>query len=613
MLVSNKKVFFLILISIVLFSSKWLSSLVIFPNEDITFRIILESLTDSYFHYVKVFSDLNFTNDYLEKSNDFLISIPIGSIFFHSILFKIVGVYSFIILELILIFLFLYIFTSIFLRLNFDLSISILLAVFLYSLPIVIQNLSVDIDKLNAIAVIFFNLKFPRPLVTNLYLFYFLYFLVINYDKDIFNKFNIYLLGILFALIFSSSFFIFIPSIILFLFFILRKYRREEIIFRLTKFRKEIVLSSLIFIFFIYFFWYLIDNTNPDYSTRMGIIPIENKDKIFLIDFYLKRILEIKNISIFIFSLTLFFLAKKKFNLKNFFIIEVFFYNYLLSIINPIIFILISNKVAFLYHFDNFTIVSTFLYFFIIFIFILKIILEKFKIIKINKILLNFVILFLLSTNFFNSYLKIDKINKSNRSNINKIANILKTEINNNCKLLSFTNSLMTLSILLEFNNLIYLNGTFSKRSDDIIEANLINALKILNFKKDDFEKLLNSNFDRWRLKNSDMQQLFWQKYQANSFYTFANSKDFEEHKLKIIQNSPPVLAHQFAIPIYEKKRLLTKFDNITSLNYPDFLIIDKNHNFWSNGYVSKNIFNKYYENDDFIIYSKIILSRNCN
>ena len=126
--------------------------------------------------------------------------------------------------------------------------------------------------------------------------------------------------------------------------------------------------------------------------------------------------------------------------MNNFFIIVVFFYNFLLSIINPIIFILISNKVAFLYHFDNFTIVSAFLYFFIIFIFIFKIILEKFKIIKINKILLNFVILFLLSTNFFNSYLKIDKINKSNRSNINKIANILKIEINNNDKLLSFNN-----------------------------------------------------------------------------------------------------------------------------------------------------------------------------
>ena len=66
-------------------------------------------------------------------------------------------------------------------------------------------------------------------------------------------------------------------------------------------------------------------------------------------------------------------------------------------------------------------------------------------------------------------------------------------------------------------------------------------------------------------------------------------------------------------IPIYEKKRLLTKFENLTSLNFPDFLIIDKNHDFWSNGYVSENIFNKYYENDDFIIYSKIILSKNCS
>ena len=170
----------------------------------------------------------------------------------------------------------------------------------------------------------------------------------------------------------------------------------------------------------------------------------------------------------------------------------------------------------------------------------------------------------------------------------------------------------MTFSILLEFNNLIYLNGTFSKRNDDVLEANLINALKLLNFDKKDFEKLLNSDFDRWRLKNSNMQQLFWQKYQANSFYTFGHSNDFQKNNLQIIKNSPPVLAHQFAIPIYEKKRLLTKFENFTSLDTPDYLIIDKNHDFWSNGYASENIFNKYYENNDFIIYSKIILSRNC-
>ena len=163
------------------------------------------------------------------------------------------------------------------------------------------------------------------------------------------------------------------------------------------------------------------------------------------------------------------------------------------------------------------------------------------------------------------------------------------------------------------FNNLNYLNGTFTKRSDRVLENNLINALKILNFNKIDFEKLLNSNFDRWRLKNSDMQQLFWQKYQANSFYTFGNSKDFEKNKLQIIKNSPPVLAHQFAIPNYEKKRLLNKFKNFTSIDVPDYLIINKNHDFWSNGRVSEDIFNKYHENSDYIIYSKKLLSNNCS
>ena len=34
-----------------------------------------------------------------------------------------------------------------------------------------------------------------------------------------------------------------------------KKYTREEIIFRHMRFKNEIVLSSLLFIFFIYFFW----------------------------------------------------------------------------------------------------------------------------------------------------------------------------------------------------------------------------------------------------------------------------------------------------------------------------------------------------------------------
>ena len=39
------------------------------------------------------------------------------------------------------------------------------------------------------------------------------------------------------------------------------------------------------FLSFTLFFLYLVENTNSDYSVRMGIIPIELKDKIFLINY----------------------------------------------------------------------------------------------------------------------------------------------------------------------------------------------------------------------------------------------------------------------------------------------------------------------------------------
>ena len=67
----------------------------------------------------------------------------------------------------------------------------------------------------------------------------------------------------------------------------------------------------------------------------------------------------------------------------------------------------------------------------------------------------------------------------------------------------------MTYLILKEFKYLYYLNGTFSNRDDKILENNLINSLKILNITYDDFKKFIQSDWDGWRLKNSNMQQLY--------------------------------------------------------------------------------------------------------
>ena len=76
----------------------------------------------------------------------------------------------------------------------------------------------------------------------------------------------------------------------------------------------------------------------------------------------------------------------------------------------------------------------------------------------------------------------------------------------------------MTFLIMNNFQNIPFLNGTFSKRNDEILEKNLINSLKLLNIDEVKFKEFMTSNWDGWRLRNSNMQQLFWQKYQANSF-----------------------------------------------------------------------------------------------
>ena len=74
--------------AIFLFSIKWIYSFINFPNEDILFKIISEAISDSYFHYVKVLSDLNFNNDYFKVSNAYSLVVPIGSTVFHSIGYK---------------------------------------------------------------------------------------------------------------------------------------------------------------------------------------------------------------------------------------------------------------------------------------------------------------------------------------------------------------------------------------------------------------------------------------------------------------------------------------------------------------------------------------------
>ena len=254
---------FIIIVSIILFSIKWIYSFIYFPGEEITLRVISEAISDSYFHYVKVLSELNFNNDYYLNQSEYLLLVPIGSVIFHSILYKIIGTFSFVFFEFVSIFLFIYFFTSIFSKFNFKNNISILLALILFSFPLLVLIKS-DFIYLNNFISIFYNLKFPRPLVTNIYLFFFLYFAISNFYKELFSKKNIYILGFFFSLLLSSSFFIFLPlSLFLIIYFFIKKENRDFLI-KISKFKLHLIVSFLICLFFILLFLFLIKNSNPD-------------------------------------------------------------------------------------------------------------------------------------------------------------------------------------------------------------------------------------------------------------------------------------------------------------------------------------------------------------
>ena len=111
--VFDKNLLIIGLIALSFFLGKWTLSFIYYYEEDLILKVINESHQDSsmYFHYVKSFADFNFKENFNSSivQNKFL-AYPIGSILIHSVLYKFIGIISFIILELASIVIFIVIF-----------------------------------------------------------------------------------------------------------------------------------------------------------------------------------------------------------------------------------------------------------------------------------------------------------------------------------------------------------------------------------------------------------------------------------------------------------------------------------------------------------------------
>ena len=197
--------------SLLIVSVKWIYSFYLY-DEDIFLRIIQDTGDNAYYPLIKSFSDLNLNPGYSEKyGNLSFVSFPFLSLITNSFFFKFFNGYSFILLELICIFLFFKIFLHIFLELGVDSNRGLLFILITFSLIKILHTMTlfniniIEIIKLNFAS--FYSLRFPRPIITNLFLYAFIYYLIKFYKSEK-NEFNyLIILSILMGLSLNSFFY----------------------------------------------------------------------------------------------------------------------------------------------------------------------------------------------------------------------------------------------------------------------------------------------------------------------------------------------------------------------------------------------------------------------
>tara|TARA_A100001015_G_C15029316_1_gene732253 strand:+ start:987 stop:2846 length:1860 start_codon:yes stop_codon:yes gene_type:complete len=584
--INKLKKFYIIYISFFIILTKWLLSFYFF-QEEIDVKILFESVTDGKYYYplIKYLSDLNFTASFDPNIESLkTIPVPISSLFLHAIFLKIFDFYSFILLE----FLSLTIFILLLYKINrfiFSKKISLFCSLLILISPSLI-NLSLlnEIQFLKIFGDNLYNFRVPRPMISNLFLLAFIYLTLKMYSKNQYNIKNFALIGLVMGLSLSSFYYyFFLESITLvsILFFRYKQNFIENIITQFKYYRYLILtffISSLPFLINLYLH-------EKDFTSRQCVYGLTLEYKQTLFKFYLSQFTEIDFIIVF-FSVILTTIWINFKNHKNKKFLNLFCILFIASVLNPLFFILISNKACVFYHFNNLIIITGILFF----IFFVMIYLEKFfnslLLIKFDKIINLSLILFLCFSFYSSNLNNFEDINhKTSRKEFNnvtkKIRSIDKIE---NISILTFDTDFMIWAIMNDIKYLSLINGLFSSKTDRMIEEDIFSAFKVLNLSTENFNKFLNNENDKssWRYLNLNISTFFFYKYQANSMITFKNMKEFTDEELKFLKRSSPILHQQSIIPKLELERLKNEFENFMNLDpNPDILILNVNDNFY--------------------------------
>jgi len=611
----NKPLIFVLLLNFFFLSLKWTMSL--YESEMTLLTSILINTKDiQYYPLIISFSELNFNPTFLEYYNDTkIIPVTLASLVTHSIFYKLFNIYSFIILEyifhLLLIIILFNIIKKVFNSSNAAALFCVLIYILILSLKVITTFVEPQIFyKLYDLLSENFGTRTPRPLVTGIFYFSFLYYIMF-FEEKIKNKLDYnYILKItlLLGLLANSFIFLFIHSFIFLLIFSIKIIGTKLIEWMKFNYKKFFYFILLLVFFLSPILFQNLYGEN-DFSARHGLISIGLEKKLFLIKYYLINLLRFEFIILFLLTLILnWYLNKKDITNIHTNKINIFFLLAISSILSPFIFFILSPQIISIFHFLN-IMLFTFIFYIILSLFSILYILSKnfnFRNYYSKKIF--YIILPIMCLSFFvplelNSYLK----GKDQRIEITKLHKFFNKNNLEDTNLKLFTNDLLTMNLWLLNGNtqLVISDASTNSLPDDKIEFNLLNSLKDFDIEEKQLRELIFSKESRYR--NKLFMRLFNYKYQANSLYTYSALENYNKIDQDLIIKTSPFRVQMQIIPETEKERIINLYKNL-KINIdllPNYVVLNTS-NLFNNFTIRNNKYKEIFKTKNFLVYKRL-------
>ena len=615
------KNYYLLTFALLVITIKWSISFYYFP-ESLDVKILHDSVADAkdYYPLIKFLSELNLNYSYDPEIDSLkVVPLPFWGILFHSLFIKIFNFYSFIILDFICVSFILFIFYYIF-KIFLSKTLSIILSILIFLIPYLISNTFFsNIQYFYLFGETLYNLRVPRPMITNLYFFGFILISLRLLTGNFYNFKNFFLLGLLMALSLSSFYYHFFTEALSLVFILIYKFKTKIFLELKENFKYFFVLVITFLIAATPFFLNLYFHES-EFTYRQCIFDLDFKLKAQLLSYFVSKYSSFKGI-IFISSLSILTLLSHRLHtisITDKKIINIFYLFFLASLVAPILFVIISPKSCVIYHFVNFTILNAFLFLIIYFLIILKTI-SKFNLKNYYNSFLILVFVFSILFFTFHEYNKtMVKKNDETHNQYRNELNLVTKKIEKNYKLrdislLTFETDFMVWSIMKDIKYLDLNKSIFTPKKDFMIEEDIFSAFKKLGLDDTNFELFIKNQERGWRYINPNITKFVYYKYQANSLVTYQNSLDFEKDELEHIKNTHLLLQQQQMIPKFELERLKKAFKIFDDdLIFPEVIVLNKRDDFFDYKKLKLNKYCKVFDGSVFVLYFKD-QNKSCN